>query len=47
MGNKNCPDCKGTGMVKDCSGVHTCWKCLANGEMEQHSKDVKDSGVKV
>jgi DnaJ-class molecular chaperone len=47
MANKNCPDCKGTGIVKDGKGVHTCWKCLQEGQMEQHSKEIKDAGIKL
>jgi hypothetical protein len=48
MTNKNCPDCKGAGIVKDKNGtIHTCWKCLQEGQMEQHSKEVKDSGIKL
>jgi len=45
---EECEDCHGTGMVKGKDGtIHTCWKCLQEGKLEQHSKDVKDSGVKV
>jgi len=48
MANKNCPQCKGSGIVKEKSGqVHTCWKCLEEGQMEQHSKEIKDSGLRV
>ena len=47
MPNKNCPKCKGTGVVKDAKGVHTCWDCLNEGEFDQHSKEIKDTGIKV
>lgn len=48
MANKSCPDCHGTGMVREKNGtVHTCWKCLQDGSLDCHSKDVKDSGIKV
>ena len=48
MANKNCEKCKGTGMCKEADGtVHTCWKCLQEGQMEQHSKDVKETGLRV
>lgn len=48
MARKNCPKCKGTGIVKEEDGsVHTCWDCLESGEMDQHSKDIKDSNIKI
>ncbi|MFA5019844.1 MAG: hypothetical protein WC533_01960 [Candidatus Pacearchaeota archaeon] len=48
MANKNCPKCKGSGIVKDKDGsIHTCFDCLQNGEFDQASKDVKDSGIKI
>ncbi len=48
MANKNCPKCHGEGVVKEADGsVHTCWKCLEEGDMDQHSKDVKDSKIKI
>ena len=48
MPNKNCEKCRGTGMVKEANGtIHTCWKCLQEGQLEQHSKDVKDTGLRV
>ena len=48
MANKSCEKCRGTGMVKEADGtVHTCWKCLEDGSMEQHSKDVKDPGLRI
>ncbi len=48
MANKSCPKCHGEGMVKEADGsAHTCWDCLMSGEMDQHSKDVKDSKIKI
>jgi len=43
-----CEKCNGTGIVKDKDGsVHTCWKCLEEGRLDAHSKNVKDSGIKI
>jgi DnaJ-class molecular chaperone len=43
-----CPKCKGTGIVKEKNGsTHTCWDCLAAGRLDVHSKNVKDSGIKI
>ncbi len=48
MANKNCPKCNGTGIVKEADGsVHTCWKCLADGSMDQHSKEIKDNKIRI
>ena len=48
MANRNCEKCHGTGMVKEASGqIHTCWKCLQDGNLDNHSKDLKDPGIKV
>ena len=48
MSNKDCPKCKGTGVVKEKNGsIHTCWDCLNEGSFDQHSEEVKDSGIKV
>ena len=47
MANKNCPKCKGTGIVKEKDGsVHTCFDCLQDGSMDQHSKNVKDTDIR-
>ncbi|MEK6945242.1 MAG: hypothetical protein AABW63_00425 [Nanoarchaeota archaeon] len=44
MTDKNCPKCKGTGRVKNKDGsIQTCFDCLLNGEMDQHTKDIKDA----
>lgn len=48
MANKDCSKCKGTGIVKEVDGsCHTCWECLENNEMDQHSKEVKESRIKL
>lgn len=41
--NERCPDCNNTGVVKDSSGAHTCFKCLIAGRLDQHSDKVKDN----
>ena len=41
--NEICPDCNNTGVVKDSSGAHTCFKCLIAGRLDQHSDKVKDN----
>ncbi|MEM2932614.1 MAG: hypothetical protein QW622_00125 [Candidatus Pacearchaeota archaeon] len=46
MADKLCPKCKGKGIVKDEDGsIHTCWECLEKGELDQHSKEVKESKI--
>ena len=48
MVDTNCPKCHGTGMVKEKDGtIHTCFDCLSKGELNQHSKEVKESGLKI
>jgi DnaJ-class molecular chaperone len=43
-----CQKCNGSGKVTDKDGtIHTCWDCLGSGNFDQHSKIVKDSGVKI
>jgi len=43
-----CPKCKGTGRVKEKDGsVHTCFDCLLNNRLDQHTSTPKDSGVKI
>lgn len=45
---KKCEKCNGTKRIKRADGtIQPCWDCLMNGEMDQHSKNVKDSGLKV
>ena len=46
--NKECEKCHGTGIVKEANGtVHTCWKCLQEGKLGEHTKDIKDYGIKI
>lgn len=46
MANKNCPKCKGTGKVIEKDGtIHTCWDCLQKGELDQHSKEIKETNI--
>ena len=43
-----CADCQGTGIVKEKDGTnHTCWKCLSEGKLEQHTTNIKDYGIKI
>ena len=43
-----CPECKDTGTVKEHKGgVHTCWTCLAAGKLDNHSKNLPDSNIKL
>lgn len=43
-----CPKCKGLGRIKQADGtLRPCWDCLFGGKMDQHSKDVKESGISV
>lgn len=42
-----CPDCNGTGVVRDANGVHTCFKCLVAGRLNQHSENIRDSKIKL
>jgi DnaJ-class molecular chaperone len=44
---KVCEKCKGTGRILSKDGtMHVCWDCLAAGEFDQHSENVKDSGIR-
>lgn len=46
--NKTCEKCHGTGRVKEKDGsVHTCWKCLQEGKLGEHTKDIKDYGIRL
>jgi hypothetical protein len=45
---RKCPKCNGTKRIKKADGtIQPCWDCLLAGEMDQHSKNVKDSGIKI
>jgi hypothetical protein len=38
-----CTKCNGTGKIKDADGtVHTCWECLIEGRLDNHSKKLPD-----
>ena len=42
--SQECPDCKDKGIVKEKDGsVHTCWKCLQNGRLDVHSKNLPNN----
>ncbi len=46
--SKKCEKCKGTKRIRKADGtLQPCWECLMAGEMDQHSKEVKDSGLKI
>ncbi len=47
MADKNCPKCRGTGIVKEGDSIHTCFDCLEKGELDQHSKTVKESDIRL
>ena len=39
--SQECPDCKDNRVVKEKDGsVHTCWKCLQEGKLDAHSKNL-------
>ncbi|MFA5993003.1 MAG: hypothetical protein WC796_04825 [Candidatus Pacearchaeota archaeon] len=43
-----CEDCNDTGMVKDKDGTcHTCWKCLSSGKLDNHSKKLPESNIRL
>jgi DnaJ-class molecular chaperone len=44
--NQGCLKCHGTGIVKDEKGVHTCWDCLNQGELDAHSKRLPENNLK-
>jgi hypothetical protein len=47
MEARKCPKCNGTMIVKDAHGTHTCWDCLAKGELDVHTKNIPDSRIKI
>jgi len=48
MANKNCAKCSGKGVVREKDGsIHTCWDCLGQGDMDQHSKEIKDTNIRI
>ena len=45
---EKCSKCNGSGIVKDEDGsVHVCYECLEKGRLDVHSKDLKDSGLRI
>jgi len=43
-----CPKCQGKKRIMDKDGtIRPCFDCLNAGQMDQHSKNPKDSGVKI
>jgi ribosomal protein L37AE/L43A len=43
-----CEKCRDTGIVKELNGdVHTCWKCLQEGKLGQHSDKLPGHNVKI
>ena len=48
MSEEVCEKCKGKKIVKEADGsVHVCWECLRKGKLDVHSKNIKDSGLKI
>lgn len=46
--NYICPECNNKGIVKEEDGtVHTCWKCLAEGRLDCHSKKLPDPKIRL
>ena len=45
---KVCPKCQGKGRIFDKDGtIRTCFDCLNDGQFDQHTTNVKDSGVEI
>lgn len=45
---EKCPKCKGTKRIQQSDGtIRPCWDCLMKGDMDQHAKNPKDSGVTI
>lgn len=45
---EKCPKCKGLGIIKEKDGsVHVCYECLEKGRLDVHSKNLKDSGLRI
>ena len=48
MADPRCEDCKGMGRVRDKDGTwHTCWKCLQDGKLDNHSKSLPDNNIRL
>lgn len=43
-----CQKCQDTGIIKEPNGTcHVCYDCLIEGRLDQHSKNVPDSKIKL
>jgi DnaJ-class molecular chaperone len=48
MVNPNCPKCQGKGQIREKDGsIHTCWDCLQDGSYDQHSKEIRDTDIRL
>ena len=47
ISNYYCQECKNTGIVKEKNGVHTCLKCLMEGRLDCHSKNLPDTNIRL
>ncbi len=48
MESQVCPKCLGKKRIVGKDGtIRPCWDCLNAGEMDQHSTNVKDSGIEI
>ena len=46
--DENCPVCHGEGIVKEKDGtVHVCWRCLNSGTLDVHSKELRETNIKL
>lgn len=45
--DKVCKKCNGTGIVKEKGSCHTCWDCLDEGRLNQHSKKLPETRFKL
>jgi hypothetical protein len=44
----DCPKCHGKRQIKEKDGtIHICFECLVSGRLDQHDKNVRDSGIKI
>lgn len=47
MADEKCPDCGGKGRIFTKEGVRTCFKCLVEGRLDNHSKILPDHNIKL
>ncbi|MEK6858298.1 MAG: hypothetical protein AABX53_00095 [Nanoarchaeota archaeon] len=44
----DCAKCQGKRRIMKANGeVSPCFECLVAGRMDQHAKDIKDSGIRL